>query len=118
MTVEEAWQRVGNLDSQAFPASAADVQGGKLAALYTLQDGLPRNAENAHRIDHGNVSLGRLVHKKRAQFVGHADAPWSAWSELLAGDEAIVEPAMYRRGRDAKNLGGAINGGNLAGLLW
>src|SRR5262249_48147860 len=92
--VEEAGQRIGNLDSQAFPSPAAHVNGGKFSALYTLQDRLARNAENSGCIDHGNVSLRRLIDKKRTQLICHANAPWSAGSELLAGDEAIVQPAV------------------------
>jgi hypothetical protein len=119
VTVKEAWQRVWNLDSKAFSAPAADVHGSELTALYTLQDGLARNAENTRGIDHGNVSLGGLSDKKRAQFLCHADAPRSARSELLAGDETVVEPAVHRRGSDAEKFCGSIDGRDLAVLfLW
>ena len=43
--VEEVWSSCRYLNSYAFCPSAIDVNGLKLAALYTLQDGLPRDAE-------------------------------------------------------------------------
>lgn len=43
--VEEARSNCRYLNSCAFCPSAIDVNGLKLAALYTLQDGLPRDAE-------------------------------------------------------------------------
>ena len=43
--VEEAGSNCRYLNSYAFCPSAIDVNGLKLAALYTLQDGLPRDAE-------------------------------------------------------------------------
>src|SRR6185312_4983497 len=43
--VEEVRSSCRYLNSYAFCPSAIDVNGLKLAALYTLQDGLPRDAE-------------------------------------------------------------------------
>ena len=43
--VEEVRSGCRYLNSYAFCPSAIDVNGLKLAALYTLQDGLPRDAE-------------------------------------------------------------------------
>ncbi|MGY3619235.1 reverse transcriptase domain-containing protein [Bradyrhizobium sp. USDA 10063] len=43
--VEEVRSSCRYLNSYAFCPSAIDVNGVKLAALYTLQDGLPRDAE-------------------------------------------------------------------------
>lgn len=43
--VEEVRSNCRYLNSYAFCPSAIDVNGLKLAALYTLQDGLPRDAE-------------------------------------------------------------------------
>jgi RNA-directed DNA polymerase len=43
--VEEVRRGCRYLNSYAFCPSAIDVNGLKLAALYTLQDGLPRDAE-------------------------------------------------------------------------
>jgi retron-type reverse transcriptase len=43
--VEEAGSNCRYLNSYAFCPSAIDVNSLKLAALYTLQDGLPRDAE-------------------------------------------------------------------------
>ena len=44
-SVEEVRSNRRHLNSYAFCPSAIDVNGLKLAALYTLQDGLPRDAE-------------------------------------------------------------------------
>src|SRR6478752_8948803 len=46
--VEEVRSSCRYLNSYAFCPSAIDVNGLKLAALYTLQDGLPRDAEILH----------------------------------------------------------------------
>jgi hypothetical protein len=43
--VEEVRSNCRYLNSYAFCPSAIDVNGLELAALYTLQDGLPRDAE-------------------------------------------------------------------------
>jgi hypothetical protein len=43
--VEEVRSNCRYLNSYAFCPSAMDVNGLELAALYTLQDGLPRDAE-------------------------------------------------------------------------
>jgi hypothetical protein len=43
--VEEVRSNCRYLNSYAFCPSAIDVNGLKLAALYTLQDGLPRDAQ-------------------------------------------------------------------------
>jgi hypothetical protein len=43
--VEEVRSSCRYLNSYAFCPSAIEVNGLKLAALYTLQDGLPRDAE-------------------------------------------------------------------------
>jgi hypothetical protein len=45
---------IGNdLDSQTFASPPADVDGFELAALYTLQHGLPGDAEPEPRFEHG-----------------------------------------------------------------
>jgi len=41
-----------DLDSQAFASPAADVDGVELAALYTLQHGLPGDAEPQPSLEH------------------------------------------------------------------
>lgn len=92
------------LDSQAFSSSAADVQGVKFAALYTLQDGLARDAEQMSGFEHRHVTVGHTLHEARTQFLSEPDAPRRTRRDLFCGDKAIVEPAMQGRGRDAERL--------------
>src|SRR4051812_2756601 len=96
----------GNPDSEALSAALADVDGVELAALDTLQHGLARDAEGAHGVDDRDVAGGRVVDEQGAQLVVDADAPGGAGGVVLAGDEAVVEPAVQGRGRDAERVGG------------
>src|SRR3954453_3576569 len=96
----------GNPDSEALSAALADVEGVELAALDTLQHGLAGDAERAHGVDDRDVAGGRVVDEQGAQLVVDADAPGGAGGVVLAGDEAVVEPAVQGRGRDAERVGG------------
>src|SRR6188472_4104426 len=96
----------GNPDSEALSAALADVDGVELAALDTLQHGLARDAEGAHGVDDRDVAGGRVVDEQGAQLVVDADAPGGAGGVVLAADEAVVEPAVQGRGRDAERVGG------------
>lgn len=107
--VKESRHRLRKLDSQAFSASLIDVNGVKLAALYTLQDSLAANAKGECGFEHRDVASGCLVYKTGAQLIGDADSPRGAGRELLAGDEAVIQPAMHRGWCDAKNFGSAID---------
>ena len=60
---EEVGKSGRYLDSQAFSASAADVHGVKLAALYTLQDGLARDTEQVGGFEHRHVTLGHVLYE-------------------------------------------------------
>src|SRR4051794_418761 len=95
-----------NPDSQALSAAVTDVDGVEFAALDTLQHGLARDAEGAHGVDDRHEAGGRLLDEQRAQLVVDADPPGSTGRVLLAGDEAVAEPAVQCRGRDAEHLGG------------
>jgi hypothetical protein len=44
----------------------------ELAALYTLQDGLPRDAEQVHGFEHFHVAIGCIFNEERTQFLRHA----------------------------------------------
>jgi hypothetical protein len=66
LLAEEARKRVRDLDSQASPASAADVNRVKLSALYSMQDGLSRNAQNTDCFEHRHVAGGCLFHEASA----------------------------------------------------
>jgi hypothetical protein len=105
LCLEEARKSVRYASSQALASSEAHVDGVELAALYTLQQGLARDAEYLRRLRNRHVARGRLLDEAGAQLVGHADAPRRAGGELLGGDEAVVNPTMYRRRGDAEKLG-------------
>src|SRR4030095_4404839 len=108
LRAEEIGKSGRYLDSQAVSPSAADMHGVKLPALYTLQDGLARDAEQVRGFEHRHVTFGRMLHEARAQFLGETDAPRRTRGDLFSGDEAIIEPAMQGRGRDAQCLRGAL----------
>ncbi len=86
------------------------MNGLELAALYTLQHSLPGDTEDPHGVDHWDETLGGLFHETRAQLVGDVDTPRSTRSELLAGDETVVEPAVQRRRRHAECIGSLLDG--------
>jgi len=76
----------------------------QLTALYTLQDGLARNAEQVSGFEHGHVTVGHALHEARAQLFGETNAPRRNGRDLFAGDETIVELAMQGRGCDVQLL--------------
>src|SRR5918996_1277464 len=116
--LEEAGIGRIHLDSQAFSASGADVDGFELAALDTLQHGLAGHAESAGGLEHRQPAGRRVVDEAGPQLVGHADTPRGAGGELFAGDEPIVEPAVHGGSSDAEDLGRVGDGDELAvGLL-
>ena len=85
---------VWGLDTQAFPASGADVDGVEFAALDTLHQGLAGDAVGEGGLEHRQPAFGGVVDEQRADVVGEADAPGRAGGELLAGDEPVAEPAV------------------------
>ena len=78
------------------------MDGFDLAALDTLPHGLPGNAQQAHGLVHGEAAVGSFFRDTGAQIVGETNAPRRTGSELFSGDDAIVEPAMDRRGCDTE----------------
>jgi hypothetical protein len=103
--VEEGWTRPIHLDSQAFSAARAHVDGLELAALYTLQHRLARHAESKGCLQHGHEPRRCLVDEPVAKLLRHADAPRRSRCELFAGDEAVTEPAMHGGWGNAENFG-------------
>ena len=91
-----------HLDAQAFPASGAGEDGAQLAALDLLQYGLAGDAERLGGVGEGNPAVGGGVGEHAAELGGEADLPGRAGGDLLAGDEAVVEPAQERGGGDAE----------------
>src|SRR4051812_34438670 len=104
--VSKSPSSAGTLILKPFLAAVTDVDGVEFAALDTLQHGLARDAEGAHGVDDRHEAGGRLLDEQRAQLVVDADPPGSTGRVLLAGDEAVAEPAVQCRGRDAEHLGG------------
>jgi hypothetical protein len=66
------------LDTQAFPASGADVDGAEFAAVDTLQQGLAGDAVGEGGLQHGQPAVGGVLDEQRAELVGEADAPGGA----------------------------------------
>ena len=70
---------------------------------------------------HRQQPAGASSTKQGAKLVGDADAPRGAGGELLAGDEAVVEPAVQGGGSDAEDVGrlgdrdGSPSGGSAGG---
>jgi hypothetical protein len=65
------------------------VNGFELAALYTAQDGLARNAEGVGGLRHGGPA-GRASSTKSLPTSSVIRIRHGAWSELLASDEPIA----------------------------
>jgi hypothetical protein len=73
--LEEWLIGANDLDSEAFSASLADVDGVELAALDTLQHGLARDAEDLGCFEHRQPAGGRVFDEAGAQLVVDADLP-------------------------------------------
>src|SRR4029077_2445109 len=91
-----------------------DVNGQKLAALYTLQDRLAAHTQSERGLEHRDVARWCVIHETRAQLASDANPPRCARRELLAGDETVIQPAVHGGGRDAENLRGAIDRDDVA----
>ena len=90
------------------------MYGLEFAALYTLQDRLPGNAQQLHRLEHLHIAFGRAVNKARTQLVVDSDAPRRTGCDLLACYEAIIEPAMQGGGREPQCACGLLDGHTLS----
>jgi hypothetical protein len=88
-------------DTQAFPASGADVDGAEPPVLDTLHDGLAGDAVGEGGLQHGQPAVGGVVHEQGADFGGEPDPPGGGGGELLAADEPVAEPAVQGGGRQA-----------------
>jgi len=91
------------------PLAAHDMDGGEFAALDTLQHGLARDAERAHRLAHRQEVLTGVTVEAILEVLGEADAPRGARCQLLAGNNAVIEQAMDGRWCDAKHDGGLLD---------
>ena len=85
------------------------MDGGEVAALDTLQHGLARDAERAHRLAHRQEVLAGITVEAILEVFGEADTPRGAWCRLLAGNNAVIEQAMDGRWGDAKQDSGLLD---------
>src|SRR6266699_2440782 len=110
--VLEGWR----FDTQAFPASGADVHGAEPSVLDTLHDGLAGDAVGEGGFEHGEPAVRGVVDEQGADFGGEADPPGGAGGELLAADEPVVEPPV-QRGRGEAEFGGGVSHGEQFSFL-
>src|SRR5712691_5276606 len=80
------------------------MDGFNLATLDSLPHGLPGNAQQAHGLIHGEITLGSCFSNACAQVVGETNAPRCAGGQLLARNDAIVEPTMNGRSRNSERI--------------
>src|SRR5262249_61867390 len=83
------------------------MDGAEVAALDTLQHGLPGDAEGRGGDLDGHPAGGGIVGDEIPDGFGKADAPGGAGGDLLARDESVVEPSVEGGGGDAE-LGGCL----------
>src|ERR1039458_3893362 len=77
----------------------------EFSALYTLPHSLSREAESPHGVHDGHVVWGCGVHEGMAQFFRNPNPPWCAWRQLLASNQASIDPAMKCGRGHAEDLG-------------
>ena len=82
------------LDTQAAAPSAPDMHGGQHAALDLVQHGLAGHPEGLGCLVEGKPVLGDILGHLDAELVVEPDLPRGSWSDLLAGYEAVGQPAV------------------------
>src|SRR6266567_5672616 len=110
--VLEGW----GFDTQAFPASGADVDGAELSVFDTLHDGLAGDAVGEGGLQHGQPAVRGVIDEQGADAGGEADPPGGGGCELLAGDESFVQPAV-QGGRGQAEFGGGVGHGEQFSFL-
>src|ERR1700752_615197 len=90
------------------------MDGGEFAALDTLQYGLARDAERAHRLAHRQEGLAGITAEAILEVFGEADTPRGAGCRLLAGNNAVFEQTMDGRWGDPKHDSGLLDRQKLA----
>jgi hypothetical protein len=88
--VKQSSLAVSGLDTEAFAASAGEVDGVELAALDLVQHGLAGDAEAGGGLAEGQPAVGCLGPDAVAELLVDADLPGCSGGELLAGDEAVA----------------------------
>ena len=108
-SIEEVGLSAYHFDAQAFLFAAHDMDGGEFAALDTLQYGLARDAERAHRLAHRQEVLSGITIEAILEVFSVANTPRGAGCQLLAGNNAVIEQAMDSGWGDAKHDGGLLD---------
>jgi predicted transposase YbfD/YdcC len=104
--VKQSSLAASDLDTQAFAASAGEVDGVELAALDLVQHGLAGDAEVAGGLAEGQPAVGCLGLDAVAELLVDADLPGGSGSELLAGDEAVAQLPVDGGAGDAELASG------------
>src|ERR1700687_3660953 len=91
-----------------FPA-IRDVHDFELAALATLQHGLARDTERAGCLVHGHEAVPSSLAESGDEVIGQANAPGCGGRQLLARNDAVVEPAVQSRRGDAEHDRGLLD---------
>ncbi len=66
----------------------------------------------------GTQPAGGIVSDEIPDGFGEADAPGRAGSDLLAGDESVVEPPVEGEGSDAEPGGGLVHAHHVSFGVW
>ena len=98
------------LDTQAFAASAVDVDGLQLAALDLVQHGLSGDAEGFCGLVEAEPALGCLGLDSVAEGLVDADSPGCAGCDLFGGDKAVADPSVEGFLADGEDLLGFGDG--------
>src|SRR5258708_1726407 len=80
-----------------------------VAALETLQYGLARDTELAGCLVHGHEAVPSSLAESGDEVIGQANAPGCAGRQLLARNDAVVEPAVQSRRGDAEHDRGLLD---------
>jgi len=87
----------------------SDMHSFQFSALYTLQHCLAGYAEELCGFNHRNIALRRRLYEVSLDGIIHADTPGSAGSNLFAGDETFLDPAMDGGGDNAEDICGLFD---------
>src|SRR5712691_11977676 len=104
--VKESSLAVFDLDTEAFAASAGEVDGVEVAALDLVQHGLAGGSEAGGGLVERQPAVGCLGPDLVAELLVDADLPGCSGGELLAGDEAVAQPAVDGGAGDAELASG------------
>ena len=104
----------GNLDAEPFPASLRDFDRSPLAALDLMQHGLASDAEPFRGLIEPNEAVGNIRDEPAPGVFGESDPPGRLRGYLLAGEQAVLEPASDGRAGHAELAGCLLDRHQLA----